>query len=587
MSESTSKKLTYKTVFEPEPEFNITNSVHPSYSASYLDWEKFRYVAEGGDDFIEKYLKSYSANENVIDFATRKSITPLPAFASAAITDVRNAIFQRMADISRTEGTESYQDVILGKLHGVDLLGATMNYFIGNEVLPELLNMGKVGVYVDMPKISEGQTLSETGLVHPYFYVYKAEQIKNWRLSKQGDFIEFNMLLLQEKILTYDDVYYLPSEDTTRYRLLTQKDGVVLVRFFNEEGTQIDEEGEPSDAAIELGVKRIPFTLFEINQSLLKNVANHQIAMLNMESSDVSYALKANFPFYVEPKNPADSKHLKSGTGGEDGDPNVIELGNTVGRSYPAGSSPPEFIHPSSEPLNASMAKQKQLKEDVRALINLALSAIQPKYASAQAKEFDEHGLESGLSFIGLELEHGERQLASFFSEYEGKSEVALINYPDRYSLKSDKERIEEAEELHQMMLKIPSKKAQKVMTQLIIKKLLDTKIPTEDLSAILDEIETVKYTTSDPETIHGDLEKGLVSTETASEARGYDAANEVKQAKIDHTERLKRINEAQSKGARGIDDLDSDPNDSAKQEKTDSQNSDLQDDAHKPVKES
>lgn len=569
---------------ESSSEFKISSSTHPDYAISQLDWAKFRSIVEGGDAFIDLYLKSYSAREEVGDFTQRKAITPLPAFASAAITDVKNAIFQRMADITRTEGSKSYQDIILGKLGGVNLLGATMNYFIGNEVLPELLNMGKVGVYVDMPKISENQTISDTGSVHPYFYVYKTEQIRNWRLSKRGEFIEFDMLLLQETILTYDNIYHLPNKDMIRYRLLTQEDGVVLVRFFNHEGIPVSIDGKRSSREpIELGIKRIPFTIFQINQSLLKNVANHQIALLNLESSDIAYTLKANFPFYVEPKSPHQSGYLKSSDGEE------VELGNTTGRTYPIGSSAPSFIHPSAEPLNASMAKQKQLKEDIRALINLALSAIQPKYASAQAKEFDEHGLESGLSFLGLILEHGERQLASFFAEYENNQEIAIINYPDRYSLKSDQERIKEANDLYDIMLKMPSKQAQKVMTGLIIKKLLDTKIPTQELNTILEEIEDAKYVTSDPETIHGDLEKGLVSTETASEARGYDAKVEVPKAALEHAERIKRIKEAQSNddaGARGIDDLNNDNNnEGAKLEKQNSQNPDLQDDGHKTVR--
>lgn len=569
---------------ESTSDFNISSSIHPNYSSNYLDWEKFRHIMEGGDEFIDEYLESYSAREDPGDFTMRKGITPLPAFASAAITDVKNAIFQRMADITRVEGSQSYQDTIQGKLGGVNLLGATMNYFIGNEVLPELLNMGKVGVYVDMPEVSTNQIISKTGAIHPYLYVYRAEQIRNWRLSKRGEFIEFDMLLLQETILTYDDVYHLPNKDTVRYRLLTQEDGAVLVRFFNHDGVQIDMDGDFSSEPIELGINRIPFAILQLNQSLLKNVANHQIALVNLESSDISYALKANFPFYVEPQHPAQSTHLKNSES-EDGDPREVELGNTIGRSYPVGSDAPSFINPSAEPLTVSMAKQKQLKEDIRGLINLALSAIQPKYASAQAKEFDEHGLESGLSFLGLILEHGERQIASFFAEYEGGGDVATINYPDRYSLKSDQERIDEANKLHDTMLRIPSKKAQKVITQLVVRKLLETKIPTQKLNDILSEIEKAKYVTSDPEIIQSDLESGLVSTETASGARGYDAKTEVPKAKLEHADRIERIKNAQSnEGARGVDDLDND-NKSAKQEKIDSQNSDLQDDSKKAVR--
>ena len=555
--------------------FNIINSVHPEYAELTASWNKFRSVWDGGVDFREAYLQSYSSREDPDDFDIRKEITPIPSFASAAITDIKNSIFQRMGDITREGSSELFRKIMAGKIGGIDLLGATMNYFIGNRVLPELLFMGKVGVYVDMPVIETGNTVSQTRNARPYFYPYKTEDIRNWRLSKHDEFIEFDMLLLRETILTYDNVYFLPDKDNVRYRLLTRQDGIVTVRFFDDDGTQIDINGEVSDEVIELGIQRIPFVIIELQKSLLQNIADHQIALLNMESSDIGYVLQANFPFYIEQQGRTISPHLKNEES-EDGDDREIIAGGTVGRSYGQGLEAPGFINPSAEPLIASMDKQKQMKEDIRTLAQLALSTVQPKYASAEAKQFDEHGLESGLSFIGLILEHGERQMASFFNEYEDSKEVATINYPERYSLKSDLERLTEAEKLYDMMLKVPSKVAQKAMSKLIIGKLLGTKIPQEQLDKINIEIDDAEYITAEPEIIHKDLEKGLVSTETASDARGYNAKTEVPQADQDHANRIKRIKEAQSP--------DVDAN-AAKREKQQSQNTDFQGDTHKPVR--
>lgn len=564
--------------------FNIKDSRHPEYLGLEEDWKKFRLVWEGGEKFKDEYLKKYSLREDDTDFRNRKEISPISGFASAAITDIKNAIFQRMSDITRVNGSELYANVMSGKLGGIDLLGATINYFVGDEILPELLFMGKVGVFVDMPVISERQTRNETRLTHPYYYIYKTEDILNWRLSKSDEAIEFDMLLLRERVLTYDDVYALPDEDIVRYRLLTRENGTVIVRFFDANGVQIDIFGNPSDESTQLGITRIPFTIFGLKSSLLQNIANHQIALLNLDSSDVGYALISNFPFYTEQQSGIKSPHIKSHQSELNAttDDNEIEVGGTVGRSYPKGADRPDFIHPSSEPLVVSMKKQGQLKEDIRTLIQLALSAIQPKYASAEAKQFDEHGLESGLSFLGLVLEHGERQLASYFAEYESTKDVAIISYPDRYSLKSDTERLNEADKLSDILVKIPSLKAQKALTKIVARKLLDTKLPQSELAAIYKEIEGAKYVTSEPETIHSDLEKGLVSTETASTARGYDAKTEVPKAAEDHAERIRRIKDAQS-DTRGVNDLSAD--NTAKDEKLLSQNPDNQDDAHKPVR--
>ncbi len=546
----------------------ITTSTHPDYLFNQDDWEKFRYIMDGGDAFIERYLESYSSREDATDFIIRKRITPNPSFASGSITDIKNAIFQRMSDIERTGGSKQFQEVYAGKLGGVDLLGATTNYFIGDKVLPELLNMGKVGVYVDMPIIGTPSTLADTYKKHPYYYVYKAEDIRNWRFAQVGEYVEFEMLLLQERALSYDPTFSLPDNEYTRYRLLTKENDIITVRFFDVDNKQIDINGDSINETYELSINKIPFILFELNNSLLKNIANHQIALLNLESSDIGYALKANFPFYVEKRDGMRSDHLKDDSVG---DPKDIEVGGSTGRAYDS-DQPPSFIHPSSEPLRASIEKQKNLKDDIRTLINLALSAVQPKYASAASKAHDEHGLESGLSFIGLILEHGERQLAELFAAYEDNIDVATINYPTRYALKSDQARIDEAKSLNEMVDKIPSKTGQKAILKLMTKKLLDAKISQEELAKILKEIDIARFINADPEAINSDLEKGLVSTETASGARGY-SEGEVEKAKDDHAERIKRIQDAQ-----GL----SDP---AKIDKKISQSSDLQDDAHKRVR--
>ena len=83
-------------------------------------------------------------------------MTPIPKFAEAAINDIRNAIYQRMRDITRKGGSKAYQYAVNGNNLGVDHRGATMNAFIGVKVLTELLVMGRVGVFVDAPPVPAG-----------------------------------------------------------------------------------------------------------------------------------------------------------------------------------------------------------------------------------------------------------------------------------------------------------------------------------------------------------------------------------------------------------------------------------------------
>lgn len=205
------------------------------------------------------------------------------------------------------------------------------------------------------------------------------------------------------------------------------------------------------------------------------------------------------------------------------------------------------------------MKLQEKLKEDIRLLVNLAVTNINPKMASAESKQLDQAGLESGLSYIGLVLENGERRIARFWSMYEN-SDTATVKYPEKYSLKSDAERRQEAKDHNELKFTVPSKKFQKQINKDVIGILLGSKVSLEELEAMEAEVEAAGYQTSDPDIIEKDFQNGLVSTATASEARGYDP-KEVEEAKKDHADKLALIAKAQTPpggpagSARGIPD--------------------------------
>src|SRR3990170_7515030 len=147
---------------------SVIDSRHPGYLSGMTDWRKWRLTYEGGDDFREAYLERFSTREDQTDFATRRSMTPVPKFAGAAINDIRNSIYQRLRDVVRKGGSRVYQEAVNGNNLGVDHRGSTMNAFLGVKVLTELLVMGRVGVFVDHPLIPAGATLAAVSRPAPY-----------------------------------------------------------------------------------------------------------------------------------------------------------------------------------------------------------------------------------------------------------------------------------------------------------------------------------------------------------------------------------------------------------------------------------
>lgn len=551
---------------------DIKELTHPNYDAYLDDWTKWRLTYGCGRNFVQTYLKKLSHREDTVDFEARRDMTYCPGFAKAAIEEIKNSIFERLSDIARLGGSSTYQNSMQGNSQGVDLRGNAMNTFLGCKVLPELLSMAKVGVFIDMPPIT-GRTLKDAVGKTPYLYTYRAEDIRSWALDLPESPNEFSRLLLRDNIDIVDEDLEVPTDTIERYRYLQKVENGVILRFYNKDSQQTDYMGNPSNEDILLTIPSIPFVLFELPVSLMADAADYQIALLNLESADINYIRRSNFPFYTEQFDPRTeglfTKQPKSTSGDDDDDgtgksdvaSSEIKVGPTQGRRYPINTERPAFINPSAEPLRVSMEKEQQIKDDIRQLVNLALTTLNPRMASAESKQMDNQGLESGLSFIGLILEKGENKIAEYWSLYEGQQNFATVSYPKTYSLKSDSDRQTEAEGKQKLVDFVPSDTYKRELAKQIAKIMLRGEIDDATLTKINSEIDKAPTMTSDAKIIDTDIKNGLVSLETASLARGY-KTGEVEKAKQDHAERVARTLAAQTSPggqARGVPDMQND----------------------------
>jgi hypothetical protein len=552
-----------------QQEVQIADLKHPEYSENENEWRKWRLTYESGTDFKDEYLTKFSRREDNTDFAIRKGISYVPAFAKEAVDDVKDSIFQRISDVTRGGGSKTYNKAINGEGGGVDLVGTTMNSFVGLFILPELLSMGEVGVFTDMPKLPGDSIIDQQGL-RPYIYPYKVEDILNWSVDTKNE-TKYSRLLLRDTILDIDEVTGLPIDTKVRYRFFWIVGDKVLVHFFNEDSEPIDRFGEVNIDVQVLNTPEIPFTLFKISDSLLRNIADYQITLLNMASSDVAYSLNCNYPFYVEAYDPRVDNlytrpmgHEKDSVqiiqAGEQADALAskayeIEVGTINGRRIPKGLEFPRYINPDPATLKVSMEKQDELKKDIRMLAKLAVSNLAPKMASAESKSFDERSLEAGLSAIGLAVAHGERSIAKFWQMYEDiKQAPPSVKYPQKYSLQSDKDQRDEAQDLIKSVSSNPSITYKREALKLAAEKFVGSHLPNDILTKIKDEIDLADVIITDAKELQRDIELGLIDPESASQSKAY-PKGAVEKAKIAHAERIARIAESQSK-ARGVDEM-------------------------------
>jgi len=558
---------------------SISSLLHPEYVANVSDWKRFHDVLESGRRYVETYLTKYSERENNDQFLERVASAYVPAHAKAAVLDVTNSIAQRMCDVKRTIPDDDYKLAIQGLNGGIDREGSTIEAFLRTKVLPDLAGVGKIAVYVDKAKIPESADALEVAAIRPYCYVYQAEDIHTWR-HVNG---ELMVVVLRDCIETMDAATGAVIGNKDQYRVLKLVTGLdgeksVSVQIL-EKGAEMDTSGGTPDVVISsesLKLSRIPLVIGELPEALLEDVEAAQAALLNLASSDYTYALKSNFPLYTEQidRLGQDVPGLESlGPNGEQPDetggilttnvanartatvkPKVIPIGATNGRGYASGLDRPGFINPSSEPLRASIELRQTIKEEIRQIMNLSLKSLYAQRASADSKKFDESGMEAGLGVIGYELQRMEIAIAEIWMMYQEVEGQVIIKYPEDYSLKTDDSRRLEAKELAELTMTVPSVSFQKELVKEVVSVLRRGKSTPDQLKKMFDEIDAQPVIVTDPKVLIADMEAGLVGPELASKVRLY-PEGEAKRGQDAVVERLARIMAAQggANGTRGV----------------------------------
>lgn len=571
-----------------DTKFSLSGIRHPGYLFDSLNWQRYRDIYEGGIYFRDRYLQKFSSDETDTAFLRRKSISPIPSFAKQAITEIRNSIFQRLPDVTRMGGSPEYSESML---KSVDRKGTSMNQFVGINILTELLVIGRVGVYIDAPSVLP-TTLAERKQ-NPYLYCYPVEDVLSWVAETEENQGQFKAVLLRDRELTYNSHLgniALPDGREERYRLVYRDDfGDVRVKIFTDEEEVVPLPNADADGSVRLNLPYVPFLMPDIGDSLLKDVWSYQVALLNIMSGAVSFDVSSNVPFLtIQTDLRTAGSHLKkpSATPGPEANNQEAKsqeenIGSTRGRYYDKDVDRPMFIAPPSEPLIASMQLQESMRDDIRRLVSLAVEGKSgSRTESGTAKKISAQSLEAGLSFIGTVLQTTEQQIAEIWGHYESVTspKVAQINYPSTYSIKTDEERLTEAQSMLDIIDRTPSKMAKRTMYKKVLTILLEDQVNSVLMDAILREVDNAKYTRTDLDFIIECRKEGLVSDETASEALGF-APDEVEKAADDHADRLERILASQTKNqapgaapgtqnpaSRGVSELDHNT-DSAKEE--------------------
>jgi hypothetical protein len=515
---------------------------HPEYKLMYPYWVKWRLCYEGGDPFKTQYLYRYSKREDADDFSMRKKLTYVPGHSRAVINIVRNALAAVLPEVVR-KGNQDYLDAMS---NDVDLFQSSMASFLAVEVIPWLLVQAKVFVVLDAPPAREGATLAEDA-GRPFLYSVAAENVLSWSYDDMGKLTAI-LMLLYEDVVDPESGLVTDVKATYRYmRLLEPGQTVTVANYEPISGPGVlvrtyDSGGNDIAEPYVLELTRVPVVEFRMVSSLMGEIADHQISLLNLASTDLDFLWRANFPLYTEqlPKaagllKPRATKTQSNADGTEqEGDQgagrNDRQRRHGVGKGvgYKEGMDRPGFINPSTDNLTAAMSKEEAIIREIRVLVDLALASLSVKAIeqSGASKMADRVGEDAGLAYIGRVLESGERDVAKLWAEFLSSSEDAEVRYPQNYTMKNAEERLEEADRLRGVHSAVRSVTYQRVVDTRIAELVAGPLTTNEQMEDIAREIEAQPFIDDDKsraDAVQRDVVAKLVSKETATKLRGYE----------------------------------------------------------------
>lgn len=569
----------------------IIDQRHPKYAGDR--WQKYRLAYEGGEEFIEAFMYRYSKREGDKAFKERKKISYNPGHAKSAINIIRNSLAVKLPEVVR-EGDQRYLDACESN---VDSFRASMSTFMAVDVIPMLLVHEKRFVMLDAPPKAPGATLGEDRGM-PYMWCLSAEDVLSWHYNEEG---QIDSILVREWADEVSEESGLITGSCERFRLMrkleegmeyrvgkeTFKGPSVLIRTFDTEGKESPPEVMDWD--------RVPVAEFTLVDSLMTDIADMQITLLNLASSDISFLWKGNFPIFVKEVDrlksllkPRAAKRTEQADQERvdydadvlgDSSPSNVEAGVNSGIGYEKGQAIPSFIAPPTGNLQASMDKQTEIARLIRVMVDLALTSLSVSAVeqSGKSKEADRVGEEAGLAYIGSVLEAGEREVAAIYHMLLGVPDVEVtVRYPKGFSVKTPEQRQLEAKSLMEMRSAVRSE----IYNKSISKRIADLMMKGFDDSAELEsakkEIDETLYFDDNKERaeiIGKDVAAGLLSAPTGTILRGYpedeaDKAAADKSIAIDAMSGGSNIPPAdllEEQGLDGQSDPNADPNDPSK----------------------
>ncbi len=399
---------------------------HPTYAKFAKDWEFYADSYEGGSAYAgkEEYLFRHP-RETDEDYTERLC-------RATYLNLVKKQVDIYAAFIFKDEITRISKDPeFLEFEQNADRKGTPLSQVMSDQVGKFGMVMGHTVTIVDLPRhASNSKTRrddKELG-IRPYVCVYTPSEVKDWAIDGDGN---YRWLRVEEDAPDESSWNGERGEAKKLYRTWTRDEWYVH-----------DQEGREIDAG-KHELKEVPAVFtpiqehlrhMDVGQSVVSDSAPLARAIYNYHSVLDEALYRQGFNILAIPVGE------KSGVPGKPDSATRVAttIGTSKGIKYPAGSNPPSYITPPSDPAEVLMKRIEDAKREFIELAKLQDRKQNSGEASGVARAYEFHESNSTFAKIAKNLEDGEKKIIRLFYKWQGRKDADIpvtVSYPTDFNV--------------------------------------------------------------------------------------------------------------------------------------------------------
>jgi len=332
----------------------MIDTQHPDFLKYNDEWTRCRDCADGQIQIHKKRVKYLPmlSEQSTEEYNAYLSRAMFYEATGRTIQGLKGMIF-RKPPVIQQGGMELFND-------DVDLNGTSLRSFC-EKITEEILEVGRCGVLVDYPSIiTEGLTVAQSELLNarPFFNLYKAESITNWRMGRINNKTSLLQVRLFEIVEEYDD---FEVNEIEQYRVLDLNSGDYRQRVYRKNARkewELSQEVYPEMNGTRMNY--IPFVFFspigvevDVCRPPLSGLVNvnlsHYLTTADLEHGAHFTGLPTAFVKGVSPD-----------------DENVYRIGSTTAWAFSNPDADAKYIEFTGQGLGA-LEKRIEIKEAMMA----------------------------------------------------------------------------------------------------------------------------------------------------------------------------------------------------------------------------